>query len=390
MKIVLSCNSAWGKGGQGNFINRATSGLDKLGAVSIYCAKGNHSPQEKQRVTQIESTRTTALLKKSPILRRRKDLITFSSDFSFDTKVSRSLNANNIKPDLFVGVAMHCALTMQSVRRAGSKTLLYCLNAYIPYVKSQVDREYRSLDETGGSIHRLSIRRFLRECALADAVIVNSSFAERTFRDAGMTEKPIHVINPVVNSDRFRPIADRQTTPKLSIIYIGAVTPRKGLDYLCQAFEELDTDSFHLTIVGGASTRRSGALIDRMKRLPNVTQAIYNFGVDDPSPIIGAADVLVLPSIEDGFGVVALEAMACGVTVIVTDQCGATDAVIHGANGFIVPARDARAIASKLRWMRNNPADLERMKRECRETALRFSQDRYNEELRKAVEATLS
>ena len=73
------------------------------------------------------------------------------------------------------------------------------------------------------------------------------------------------------------------------------------------------------------------------------------------------ASVLVLPSIQDGFGLVQAQAMACGVPVIATENTGAADLFTDGVEGFIVPIRDARAIREKILALYENPATREEM-----------------------------
>jgi alpha-maltose-1-phosphate synthase len=69
-----------------------------------------------------------------------------------------------------------------------------------------------------------------------------------------------------------------------------------------------------------------------------------------------AADVLVFPSLNDAFGLVMLEAMACGLPVIATDHSGAVDVIRDGVDGFVVPARDPAAIAARLEPLIADPS----------------------------------
>jgi glycosyltransferase involved in cell wall biosynthesis len=77
---------------------------------------------------------------------------------------------------------------------------------------------------------------------------------------------------------------------------------------------------------------------------------------------LSRATVLVLPSIEDGYGLVLLQAMACGCPVIATTHSGGPDCVADGRNGFVVPAGDADALAAKLAWLAEHPADARAMR----------------------------
>jgi alpha-maltose-1-phosphate synthase len=97
------------------------------------------------------------------------------------------------------------------------------------------------------------------------------------------------------------------------------------------------------------------------------------FRSGDPAPTYAEASVCVVPSVEDGFAYVVLEALASGCPVIVSDQVGGKDAVVEGENGFIVPARDAAAIRERLVALCASPAERARMASAARESAERYS-----------------
>ena len=78
--------------------------------------------------------------------------------------------------------------------------------------------------------------------------------------------------------------------------------------------------------------------------------------------IYSQASVFVLPTIEDGFGNVIVEAMACGVPVIATTNCGAADIITDGVDGFIIPIRDIRALRDKIIFLYENPEIREQIK----------------------------
>ena len=91
------------------------------------------------------------------------------------------------------------------------------------------------------------------------------------------------------------------------------------------------------------------------------------------------ADVFVFPTLCDSFGIVQLEAMACGVPVITTPNCGAV--VRDGVDGFIVPIRDAAAIADKVELLLGDRELRARMSANARERAREFTWARYGERL---------
>jgi glycosyltransferase involved in cell wall biosynthesis len=95
--------------------------------------------------------------------------------------------------------------------------------------------------------------------------------------------------------------------------------------------------------------------------------------------LYSAADVFVLPTVSDGFAITQLEAMAHGVPVITTPNCG--EVVEHGRNGYVVPARDARALADAILEFVRNPGLAAAMRPACIARAAEFSPDAYRSRL---------
>ncbi|MER3404129.1 MAG: hypothetical protein C4289_02260, partial [Chloroflexota bacterium] len=113
------------------------------------------------------------------------------------------------------------------------------------------------------------------------------------------------------------------------------------------------------------------------------------FATGDPALTYATASVCVVPSIEDGFGYVVLEALASGAPVIVSDQVGARDAVRPGENGFIVPAGDPVALAERLEYLYRQRAALPRMRAAARAVAEMYSYEREGVALHACFEALL-
>ena len=102
---------------------------------------------------------------------------------------------------------------------------------------------------------------------------------------------------------------------------------------------------------------------------------------------MAGASVLVLPSIQDGFGLVVLEAMASGLPVIVSDHVGAKDCVREGVDGFIVPVRDIEALADRLLWLHDHPSQRDAMGARARERAMGYSWEAYRYRLAEKIQA---
>ena len=99
---------------------------------------------------------------------------------------------------------------------------------------------------------------------------------------------------------------------------------------------------------------------------------------------LARADVLVFPTLSDGFGMVVSEALAHGVPVIVSDQAGAADRIEPGVNGFVFPAGDVAALHRLLQWCLDEREALQRMRTGARDSASRWQWSDYREAIRKA------
>jgi glycosyltransferase involved in cell wall biosynthesis len=93
------------------------------------------------------------------------------------------------------------------------------------------------------------------------------------------------------------------------------------------------------------------------------------------------ADVFVCPSVEDGFGLVVTEAMACGLPVVVSDHTGAADLVVPGETGYVVPYNDPGGYARALETLRRDPQRRAAMGRAARAAIQAHTWDHYRQQL---------
>jgi glycosyltransferase involved in cell wall biosynthesis len=134
-------------------------------------------------------------------------------------------------------------------------------------------------------------------------------------------------------------------------MHCGLVNLRKGCHYLLQAFHELRLPDAELCFVGRVEPEMETFI--RRWATPSVR-------FQDPVPQdqlsrhYGTASAFCLASIEDGFGMVITEAMACGLPILATENTGAPDIVREGIDGFIVPIRDVEALKEKILWLYEN------------------------------------
>lgn len=131
------------------------------------------------------------------------------------------------------------------------------------------------------------------------------------------------------------------------VMSVGQFIYRKGFDVLLKAWENIE-DNFHLLIIGEGSLEQSYYDYIQSRKLKNVK--IIGFKAKrELFEYYKAADLFVLPTREDIWGLVVNEAMACGLPVIATDRCVAgMELIENGVNGYIVPVENPLALTDKI------------------------------------------
>jgi len=197
------------------------------------------------------------------------------------------------------------------------------------------------------------IAREEREYEEADLITVPSSFAYRSFVDAGVPERKLRLIPYGVDLTRFQKVAE-PPTDSFEVLFVGGVNIRKGIPYLLQAFAKLTHRAKRLTIVGGCDPAMLSWLHASGLPLEGVT---LTGSVPQPQlkAIMSRAHVMVLPSVEEGLALVQAQALACGCPVIGTHNSGGEDLFTDGEEGYIVPIRDAVALAERMQNLADQP-----------------------------------
>ncbi|HEY4994266.1 MAG TPA: D-inositol-3-phosphate glycosyltransferase [Nakamurella sp.] len=226
--------------------------------------------------------------------------------------------------------------------------------------------------------------------AEADRLIANTvTEAGELMRFYGADPARIDVVPPGVDTDVFSPgsrdLARRATGIEPAdavIVFAGRIQPLKGPDVLIKALERLVAQHrgrrWRVVIVGGESGtgRRSGHRLDELAARLGVTALV---DLRPPMPaaelvdIYRAADVVAVPSYNESFGLVALEAQAAGTPVVAAAVGGLTVAVADGVSGRLVAGHDPQAWADALADIVLDPARRQRMAEAAPVNAARFS-----------------
>jgi alpha-maltose-1-phosphate synthase len=277
---------------------------------------------------------------------------------SFDRRVAKRLLSSNRVDCVYA----YDNGALESFRAAGSRGLK-CIYEH-PIVYWREARRYQQEEaelhpewkSTLGALNdsEEKLARKDAELALADIVIVPSTFSKNSLKHAAGLKAPVQVIPYGVPPVSDAPTENRDG--KLAVLFIGALTQAKGLNYLLAAAAKLE-HQIDLTLIGQRVSQvvPRQAVLDKHHWIPSLAY-------DDLLREMSRRDVLILPSLHEGFGLVIGEAMAQGLVVIATPHTAAPDLIDDGIDGFIVPIRSAAAIAEKLELLFADRERLHEMK----------------------------
>ena len=171
------------------------------------------------------------------------------------------------------------------------------------------------------------------------------------------------------------------------VTYVGRVQSLKGVDLALEMFAELRTENGVLLIVGGASgtggDKEVRKLNQRIKELDLEEQV--RLIPPQPHHILStyyrASDVVVVPSKSESFGLVALEAAACGTPVVAASVGGLNDLVLHGKTGYLVNKRDPKLYAHYARQILENPLHAAEIAMSAVEKAQQYSWQKTSDQI---------
>ena len=236
---------------------------------------------------------------------------------------------------------------------------------------------------TGLNDSSTKLARKDQELQLADLVVVPSEFVRKTLLEHSSAAAPIAVVPfgspPPISAPPYVP----EVGP-LRVLYVGSLSQRKGLSYALDAVQSLGKQ-INLTIIGRLTSPGCRPLMAALERNRWIESLPHKQVLEQ----MRLHDVLVLPSLFEGFALVIGEALSQGLPVIATYNSGATEIVRDGIDGFIVPIRNSQVIAERLQQLASNRDQLAAMRQACLQRAAELSWTVYEQGLRAVVGQSL-
>ncbi|WP_231427788.1 glycosyltransferase family 4 protein [Pedobacter sp. Leaf250] len=236
--------------------------------------------------------------------------------------------------------------------------VLFQFHPHTTFVKNLLEDEMKInplskisiLQEYEFSVSEGVLSNLSQEIYLADHIICASSVTAKSLKAEGINEETIKVIPYGVELSKFK-YKCRELFIKDSvfkIVFVGSLNQRKGITYLLNAIKTIP--NIELNIIGRGIfdenlIRDSGIKINIYKNIPH----------SEMISLLHESHCFVLPSLIEGFGQVILEAMSTGIPVIASENTIASDIVVDGRNGFLVPIRNSQVIKEKIQYLIHNP-----------------------------------
>jgi glycosyltransferase involved in cell wall biosynthesis len=255
----------------------------------------------------------------------------------------------------------------ETFKRRDVRGLKVCAR-FSTHIRSQERLLREEQTRTGRPIElpsRWMIDREEREYALADRILVPSTFVLDTFVEQGIPRDRLCMVPFGVDTGVFRPspetVAERcrriQSGGPLNVAYVGTISMRKGMHDMLDICRALPRDRFRTTLTGAVHSD-AAYLVRELADVATIHRPVPQ---GELPAVYAAADLFVFPTIEDGHPYVLNQAMESAVPILCSTNCSGPDILTNDVTGWIIPARRPDLFIDRLRWCDANRSQLTRM-----------------------------
>ncbi len=349
MKVTISAPGKFHAVYLAEYLSKSDS-LDKLFISAFGMARRSKHIERGKVVNLLSKTVIQAILSRSNFLGKEFQLGSFVSRI-FDWQVQHLIGPT----DIFLGWSGFSLLSLRRAKSLGAITILERGSSHIGFQTNILEQEYKTLGLRPCLPEKGIIEKELAEYDEADYVSVPSVFAKNTFLERGFVPGRIICIPYGVDTQVFRRVP--KTDNVFRVIFVGSISVRKGVQYLLEAVRRLNLPGLELLLIGSLTADSKPIL----KKYEGYYKYIGQVDFFNLYKYYSQGSVFVLPSLEEGMAHVILQAMACGLAVICTNNSGGGDVVSDGVEGYVVPIRDADFLMQKINFLYNNRQVAEQM-----------------------------
>ena len=259
-----------------------------------------------------------------------------------------------------------------------SKKMYICerASAHVEFCDDIYKEEYDKFNYSYYSSSEF-IERELEEYEQSSFILLPSRFSQQTFADKGLFKTK--VIDYPASDEHFYPIPKLQNSfDQFNILYVGGLTIRKGLEYLIDAFNKIKFKNKRLHLVG----TKTFDFKFIQNKINNENTKIYGhlnqFKINE---MMNKSQLMVLPSLQDGSGIVISQALKTGLPVIVTENTGIEKLVKEFQCGYVVPIRDSNILHDRIDYLIENQHQLKIFSNNAKKFAQNHTWKNYVDQL---------
>jgi glycosyltransferase involved in cell wall biosynthesis len=341
---VIACNAAYNEGGIGRLFAALVEDARRSGELSAYYTTG--AKANDSAAVEISLGRHRWLFRATP-LRASHAWRDYVSAELFDRAVARALK----RGDELTGFSGRVLRTFVRARSLGySRLIVEASTSHVAHVRRRHEAAIKRHGIEGSWLNGAQFRKTIQEYEMADEIVVISEYSRQSFLEEGVPASKLRRRVQRV-AGRFAPPLNSARRKGFTVVYVGRLQVTKGVVDLFDSFARIDDPDAELLLVGGPATRA----MERYVTQRSTADGRIRLCPGDPLPALHRSDVLVHPSYEDALALGPLEALACGVPVIVSEDTGMKEFVVEGETGYVVPTGDVNALVTTLRRVQEEP-----------------------------------
>lgn len=370
-----------------------THGLYKISRGNIKKKIGSHYitdiPQDKVKLFCEFFGVFSLISLKIPFLRKFYIDINNHLNDSFGEKTFKFIKKH--KPDMVISYDYNSAILFERLADECPEVIkvLDVSIATRPFMQESFKKDYektkeRALIDNYPEIwSEESIKRVYREINKADYFLAPSQVVKKSLVYCGVAEKKIKVVPYGTDCSKFQYKKRSVQNGPLKLIFVGAVDYRKGIHHLLKVISRFDCNEVDVKLVGAYNSEDS--IYKKYHSEANIE--FCGFVTHDTlAEYYQKADVFVFPTLGEGFGMVVLEAMSCGLPVIISDVAGGNDTISEGIDGFEFEAGNDEQLYEKIKWFLDHREAIPDMAENARKKSETYTWDIYSERLQKVID----